>query len=272
MHLAVFAYPFTLSLNDNENLLNLQYPYTLLELIILTHKRMIRKGLLLLTLLLLLVSCNNQQNKKTVESDSVMQIDKSIEFLSLFKTIDPIGLHIYPPSWNRNGDLIKFPFEGKAIDVFKFPYVDNEEIFINIQACKEGNSNIYAIGKFDLNINYYGLIIRQYSQYDESLIQLLLWDKKQKEIIKGLDLANSFGDEGWIFDVESWIKTYKYNSVLEIVSRRKDFIPKADFKSNEDMDSITTDTLWISRLSNSKFITRLENKKDTIKYKLKNWK
>ena len=237
---------------------------------------MMRNVLLFLTIILLLVSCNSRKNNKTdlktIDSDSVLQIDKSKEFLSLFKTIDPNGLHIYPPSWDKNGILIKFPFEGKAIDVFKSPYVDNKKLFINIQACKEGKSNIYAIGKFDININYYGLIIRQYSQYDESLIQLYLWDKKQNKIINGLDLADSFGDAGWIFDVESWITKYRYNNVLEIVSRRKDFIPKADFKSNEDMDSITTDTLWISRLSNSKFITRLENKKDTIKYKLKNWK
>jgi len=229
----------------------------------------------IVTILLTLTACNNKKSQEsqplTVKTDNVKLVDKTTEFLDLFKTVNPKGLHIYPPTWDKNGNLIKTPFEGTPINVDKFSYVDNHEIFLNIQACKEGNSRIYAIGKFEIDNKYWGLLIRQYSQYDESLVQLLLWDKKENKIIKGIDLADSFGDAGWYFDLESWIENFQYNSRLEIVSRRKDYIPKADFTSTEDMDSITTDTLKISRLDNGKFKTRLGNKQDTIKFKLKNW-
>lgn len=229
-----------------------------------------------LIVIVLLTSCGDKRNQNakslTLKPDSVMQVDNATDFLNLFNDIDPEGLHIYPISWDKNGQIIKTPFEGVAIDVQKYSYTDDKKLFINIEACKKGLGNIYAIGKFDINDNYYGLVMRQYSQYEESLIQLMLWDKKHNIIINGLDLADSFGDAGWYFDFESWIKDYQFNGILEIVSRRKDYIPKENFTSKVEMDSITTDTLKISRLSNSKFITRIGNQQDTIKFKLKNWK
>ena len=233
---------------------------------------------IILILIVTFASCTDKKTLKTdstiMKSDSseIKQSDKSIEFLNIFKNIEPQGLHIYPPILDENGEIIKTPHEGVIIDVHKFQYTDNNDIFVNIDACKKGDCNIYAIGKFDINDNYIGLLFRQWSQYSESLIQLMLWDKKGKKIISGLDLADSFGDEGWYFVLESWIKNYQSNGQLEIISRKKDFIPKEEFTSIEDSDSIITDTLRISYLSNSKFITKLYNQPDKTKYKLKNWK
>jgi len=233
--------------------------------------------ILILILIVTFTSCTDQKSLKpdsiTMKFDSsqIKQLDTSTEFLNLFKNIKPQGLHIYPPNWDENGKIIKTPYEGVIIDVHKFQYTDNSDIFVNIEACRKGDCNIYALGKFDINDNYIGLLFRQWSQYSESLIQLMLWDKKEKKIISGLDLADSFGDAGWYFDLESWIKNFQYNGQLEIISRQKDFIPKEEFTSIEDSDSIITDTLRISYLSNSKFITKLYNQPDKTKYKLKNW-
>jgi hypothetical protein len=273
--LAVFAPAFPLSLHDRK--FASRPPKPIASDIMDNNKKNMRNSLIfVVTILLILTACNNKKGQESqplpAKTDSVKLIDKSIEFLDLFKTINPNGLHIYPPTWDSDGKIHKTPFEGNPINIDKFTYVDNEEIFFNLTACKQGLSNIYAVGKFEINNEYFGLIVRQYSQYDESLVQLLLWNKKENKIEKGIDLADSFGDEGWYFDLESWIEKFKYNSTLEIVSRRKDYLPKVDFTSNEDMDSITTDTLKISRLINSKFVTRLGNQQDTIKYQLKNWK
>jgi len=225
----------------------------------------------IVTILLTLTSCNNKKSQEsqtlTAKTDSVKLVDKATEFLDLFKTVNPSGLHIYPPTWDKKGNLNKTPFEGTPINVDKFSYVDNEEIFLNLQACKEGNSHIYAVGKFEINNDYLGLIVRQQSQYDESLVQLLLWDKKQNKIVKGIDLADSFGDEGWYFDTESWIREYKTNSTLKIVTRRKDSEFDEEFKNKTYIDSLKTNVF-----TNGKFIETLNELSDTANFKLKEWK
>jgi len=227
--------------------------------------------ILIMTTLLTLTACNNKKSQEsrisTTKTDSVKLVDKGTEFLNLFKTVNPKGLHIYPLTWDKKCDLNKTPFEGSPINVDKFSYVNNEEIFINLSACKEGRSHIYAIGKFDINNEYYGLIIRQYSQYDESLIQLLLWDKKHNQILKGIDLADSFGDEGWVFDTESWISEYKINSTLKIVTRRKDSEFVDDFKNRT-----FTDTLKTNVFVKGKFVESKNDLSDTVNFKLKEWK
>jgi len=223
------------------------------------------------TILLTLTSCNNKKSQEsqplTAKTDSVKLVDKATEFLDLFKTVNPNGLHIYPPTWDKKGNLNKTPFEGTPINVDKFSYVNDEEIFINLPAYKEGLSHIYAIGKFEINSEYCGLIIRQYSQYDESLVQLLLWDKKQNKILKGIDLADSFGDEGWFFDTESWISEYKTNSTLKIVTRRKDSEFDEDFKNRTFTDSLKTNVF-----TDGKFVETQNDLSDTVNFKLKEWK
>ena len=223
------------------------------------------------TTLLTLTACNNKKSQEsqplTAETDSVKIVDKATEFLDLFKTINPNGLHIYPPTWDKKGNLNKTPFEGTPINVDKFSYVNNEEIFINLPAYKEGLSHIYAIGKFEINSEYWGLIVRQYSQYDESLVQLLLWDKKQNKILKGIDLADSFGDEGWFFDTESWIREYKTNSTLKIVTRRKDSEFDEDFKNRTFTDSLKTNVF-----TNGRFVETQNDLSDSVNFKLKEWK
>lgn len=227
--------------------------------------------ILIVTTLLTLTACNNKKSQESqpmsAKTDSIELGDKATEFLNLFKTVNPNGLHIYPPTWDKKGNLNKTPFEGTPINLDKFSYVNNEEIFINLPAYKEGLSHIYAIGKFEINREYWGLIVRQYSQYDESLVQLLLWDKKQNKILKGIDLADSFGDEGWFFDTESWISEYKTNSTLKIVTRRKDSEFDEDFKNRTFTDSLKT-----SVFTNGRFVENQNDLSDTVNFKLKEWK
>ena len=224
----------------------------------------------LLLVVFFATSCNakRQHNPEstTQKIDNAVSSEKMAEFLSLFKTIDPKGLHVYPPTWNKNGKLNSTPFEGVIIDVDKYPYTDNKDIFINIQACKSGISHIYAVAKFDIDTKYIGLIIRQYSQYDESLLQLLLWDKNQKKIVKGIELADSFGDEGWYFDTESWIIEYKVDSILKVVTWRKDSEFDDDFKNKTFNDS-----LKIIIFKSGRFIETLGDLSDTINFQLKEW-
>jgi len=234
-------------------------------------KKMRNLLLCVVTILLTLTSCNSKKSQDkeslTAKTDSVIVVDKATEFLDLFKTVNPNGLHIYPPTWNSKGNLNKTPFEGTPINVNKFSYLDNNEIFPNIQACKLGNSHIYAIGKFEIDNKYWALLVRQYSQYDESLVKLLLWNEKENKIINGIDLADSFGDEGWFFDTESWIQKHEVNSTLKIVTRRKDSEFDEDFKSRTYTDSLKTNVF-----TNGKFVETINDLSDTVNFKLKEWK
>jgi hypothetical protein len=223
------------------------------------------------------VFCSNQNSQNADQSKKLLQKlanpnDNSSEFLELFKNINPVDLHVFPPTWDKKGKIIDSPYIGIPIDAKKYSFVNDEDIFINIQACKEGNSNIYAIGKFEINDKYTGLLVRQFSQYDESLVQIVLWNKSEKKIYKGMNLADAFGDEGWYFDLESWIKEYKFNSQLSIITRKKDYTPKEDQLTGQLDNSVITDTLKIHVFSNGTFKPDYEKQSDTIKYKLKNWR
>lgn len=214
----------------------------------------------------LLFSCDTSQLRNTNDT-----IDKSESFLSIFKDIDAKNKHFYSSFNDENGDLIETTFKGIPIDVNKFNFCDNDSFFTNIKAAKKGIDTIHAIAKFEISNQFTGLIFRLRSQYDESLIGLMLWDKNQKKIISSFPLADSFGDAGWYFDKESWITEFEFNKSLKIVSRQKDFVPKEDFIDVNDMDSIITDSLWISHLVNWKFISTNLKKSDTIYFKLKCW-
>lgn len=160
----------------------------------------------------------------------------------------------------RQGGRIQTKFEGQIIDVNKYGYCDNKGIFINIQACKEGLSNIYAIGKFKINEKYLGLIVRQYSQYEESLIQLLLWSIKERKISRGIDLADSFGDGGWFFIKESWISK---TTNLKIITRTKEF----EYVDSNKLKTLS-DSLKVNVFSNEMFIETVLPLSDTINYSL----
>jgi hypothetical protein len=199
-------------------------------------------------------------------NSKAVAFDKFDEFLSLFKEIKPSGLHVYPPKWDRQGKLIQTPFEGTRVDVNNFAFLD-EKVFFNLKACREGQSNIFAIGKFEISDKYIGLITRQHSQNDESLIELMLWEKQANKIIRTFELADSFGDEGWYFDKESWIKEFSFNENLKIVTRRKDCSPNDDFTKFS-----YTDSLQIYQLHERQFVPSSLSLSDTVNYKLKQWK
>lgn len=228
------------------------------------------KRIIYITISLLFVFCTGKRpNEVSHTADSLDSIKNekiktdttSEAFFNLFSDIEPVGFHIYPHECNDTEELAENQFLGKKINVNKFSFCDDKNIFLNIQACKDGYSDIYAIGKFKINDMYIGLIIRQFSQYTESLIQLLLWDIHNERVLKGVDLADAFGDAGWSFDMESWIIDYPD---LKIVTRRKDSEYNEDFTTETFTDSIKT-TLF----RDGRFVVSFNELNDTVKYKLR---
>jgi len=220
-------------------------------------------------------ACHPKQDKKAIKTeikkDSVARPqttnDHSKEFLDLFKDLSPHKLHIYHPDW-IDGEITPSHYRGQKIDLSKYPYFQNCRLSCYIELGDNDEVNVFALGKFQVNDQYMGLIVRQPSQYEEILIQLFFWDKKEKRVLDGLTLADGFGDEGWRFDTESWITEFEFNKKMTIVSRKKD----SDINvQNENATTVVRDTLWINRFDGKKFNTELGRTKDTVHYKLRAW-
>ncbi len=80
----------------------------------------------------------------------------------------------------------------------------------------------YALYKFDYSTNYKAYIIREPSQYYSTRINLYLYDKKEKEMLSGVELADSFGDEGWSFDSYTCLLDLNNDKYLDIITFRVD--------------------------------------------------
>jgi hypothetical protein len=203
----------------------------------------------------------------SVKSDHRDITDNSGQFLKLFKDLDPINLHVY---FERDKKTV-ISCQGVPIDLNKFSYLNDSTIFFSIKPAQKGLCHIFAVGKFKISEKYSGLILRQWSQYEESLVELVLWDNQEQKILKGIELADSFGDAGWIFDKESWITYFQFNKKIEILTRQKDF--EAIFQDNsiKIIDSTKTDQIWLTTFEESRFVTKKVKEVDPGRFTLKNW-
>lgn len=171
------------------------------------------------------LSCSNLKDNKTTTQTAAK--DSSDFFLDLFVDINPDNLHIYSPCGKTDGNK----FGGKLIDrqfynFFKFNK-DNKEFIENISQ----DSNLYHLFncyKFPLTADRLGLLVRIPSQYTESAICLYIWDNKNKKIIGAQTMTDGYGDEGWYFVRDAWLKDVNKDNQIDIITRQKD--------SNQDID------------------------------------
>lgn len=202
---------------------------------------------------------DNTEQTASTEREDVQPVDNSEKFLSLFKEFEPSIIHIYAPSL-PGVEPIDSLFNGQQIDVTEFEYPNNEGILRN----RRGLSKIFAVGKFEIDENTLALLFRELNQHSDQVIQLTFWDKSKKEIIKGTDLAELYGDDfGWYFDKESWIN-YKPGTNLEIITRRKD----THYDDGLDLTA-ETDSLFKQVCNNRSFIQVGIIISDTVRYPLK---
>jgi hypothetical protein len=208
------------------------------------------KKITVIILTLVLLSCTK---KSTENQEKVINPNKGIEqkaqdspkrntseFLAEFKTIESTELHVYSRENDKNRDPNKTPFKGNIIHVNNYKLFEDNTLFENLDLYKDGSYHLYAVGKFEINENYTALIIRQYSEYDESLLQLVLWDKKKEEIKKGIDLSDSWGDADFRFIKESWIYRQSNEPKIKIITRKKVGQLTDEFEKEETTDSLKT--------------------------------
>lgn len=219
------------------------------------------KRLILMTfsgLIFIMTSCTSNSNMQPSKTKT------NLDLLALFEDINGDNLHVWAKSDKTNGDK----FQGKQIDTIYFPlfgnYMDSYKQYYTdpkTNITKYSGYYLFASYKFTIDNSFTGLILRVPSQYEESAIDLWIYDIKNDKLIKSVELADGFGDENWYFNKESWIR--KTNDGLIIINR------KIEHEINETtlVDSIISDRFEFNKILSNKIVKldTIEINKDDFK-------
>jgi hypothetical protein len=171
--------------------------------------------ILFLTILILtLYGCNSdietnqEQNnlKQLIDNTEDKKSIKINEFMELFEEIDFDTLHAFS-FLDTDNRFIKY--QGKKIDIKYSALFENTEIADIIERSEQEafgkDYDVFGCYKFKIKDNIQGLIVRRYGQYAANRVDLCLWDDSIKKIISNIELAISYGDDGYSTNTESWI-------------------------------------------------------------------
>jgi hypothetical protein len=197
-------------------------------------------------LLTSIICCKSKNDLKSEDSGNISS------FLELFKKTDINGLQVYSLCDKPNGKK----FQGVEIDSAYYPLLGD-------YMKKQSNYlKLFAVSKFIINDNFFGLILRVPSQYDESALDLWLYDSKNKRLFHSIELADGFGDENWYFNKDSWFVSN--STSFDIISR------KIEHEINEEtmVDSIISDKIDYYSFNTNRFINIDTVALDITKFKL----
>lgn len=219
------------------------------------------KTLQLLTIILFaLASCTNKQSKsKALAAEK----DSANIFLNTFQDISVDTLHVY----SQFGVNKETKFQGKKIDKSFYHYFAfDKSLTYELKDDNGPKDNIYSCYKLKLSDSKTGLVVRTPSKYDETAIDLFVWDNATKRIESKETLSDSFGDEGCFFAQDAWITDMNKDGKLDIVKRKKDH--------SVDLDNPTTvsntDSIAVFLLKDNKF-QKSTLQIDKNKFQLQHW-
>ena len=223
------------------------------------RRNIMKQLLFILSIILLLDSCANQDSKSVVYVNPRLP-DSTTLLIGLFPEIDANDLHIYTP----NDTVAADKFQGKQISSKFYKFLKFEYNINPVLA--DTFYHLYSCFQYKMGDSKTGLIIRRPSQYSESAIDLYTWDNLQKKVVNVINLADAFGDEGWYFIQDAWLKDLNNDKNLDIITRRKDI--------DRDLDDTTkvsrTDSIFV-HLNNGTSFKMANFKLDTSKLILKYW-
>lgn len=125
-------------------------------------------------------------------------------------------MHIYSP----NPSLKTDKFQGRQIAASYNRYLLFDKIhYLNTVDTLD---HLFSCFQFKMPDGKIGLIVRRPSQYTESAIDLFTWDIAQKRVVDVTNLADAFGDAGWYFVQDAWLKDVNNDKNPDFIIRRKD--------------------------------------------------
>ena len=218
--------------------------------------------LLLIVIVSLNTNCAKQTNSNKQYSKNAEEIEKKsityTDLLKLFKEISLNELHVWAVNDKSEGnkyngnkiDTLFFPLFGEYMTPYKSYYRNPET-----QLIMYSGYDLFASYKFPINNHLTALILRVPSQYEESAISIWIYNSKLNCLTKSIVLADSFGDENWYFNMDSWIE--KRNDSIWVITRQLDH----EINENTSVDSIISDKFKFYRFESENFV-----KVDTIEF------
>ncbi len=191
---------------------------------------------ILIVVFIWLCSCssNNVSAVDKLEDSTHQKTDSTALLLSKFETVEPHDIHIYSTGLESK----TYKFKGEKIDP-RFYYLFRQDRN-PANPFKDSNSNIFACFKLKLSNEKEGLILRRPSQYEESAIDLYSWNKSNNKLAFVENLTDAFGDAGWYFVQDAWIKDINGDNFLDIIKRYKEIDEDLDNPENINRkDSLT---------------------------------
>ena len=215
---------------------------------------------------MIVYSCNNQKNKlsTTVESDSIQKnqlnsipVNKLKLLINLYKEI--------------NFDTLKVISESKKYEGIDIP----RKLAILFSKDLEPSKNnkvswYYACYKFKIDSIKIGLITRTPSEYYSSSIKIFIFNTINNKIENSFELAESVGDAGANWIVDSWLIKQKniliYRQILETWDHNADdsSYNQIDSKYYYDLIQLKNnkfDTLLVPNLKLEKIFKKLNTNK-----------
>jgi hypothetical protein len=201
-------------------------------------------------ILFIIILLSNCEIKKT-ENKYEKIITNKFEIISkYFKDTVFECLYVYPDS---KFEEQKFYYKGSKLDSNAVNLLP--ESIRKSNTWKEGFNGVYA---FKLEEGIIGLIARVPSTYDNSKIELWIYDLKKDSIINSIKLADIFGDAG---DFES-IKSYLHRDVNEL-KLLKVILNKYDHSVYDEKDTVVDQSLAFI-LSSIKYSSESIISKDSV--------
>ena len=205
-------------------------------------------------LLLIICSCNKKQStnlnihKEKKEEASHAQKSQSIEnidsLLSNFVFNDKKDILI---GGNEQIDVNPIYIGDRIIDSTYYNFfnqVYQKKGYLAFLFSKTNNLHSYQY--FKLSQEKLGLTVIQLGRYDYSVIDLVIYDTKLKQFVDIINLADDWGDAGYIFTKKSRIIDINQDGNLDIISWEREFSPSGEIEKDwVNTKGILTDSTYI---------------------------
>ena len=169
-------------------------------------------------ILFLLASCSNKTATDAVKSENPSSVHSKLD---LFKDLILDTFYVYSGALHEDN----YPFKGTPMDSSQIYFLP-----LDIRSSFDYNKDFGACYKFPLCKSKIGLIARVFGIYESSAIKLFVFDIEKDSVVKYVDLANTWGDEGYAEVYSSGIFKDKENNLMILVYQFASY----DHRANDD--------------------------------------
>ena len=162
----------------------------------------------------------------------------SQELFNQFLDIPADTIHVF---FDSKDQPIKEPFTGRLMDTSFFKLLNGANL---LRPFDPESDRLFSCFRFAMGHDRTGFLVRVPSQYEESAVDLFVWNNVDNRFESRHELSDGFGDEGWHFNQESWILDLNHDGTLDIVTRKIE-VDAEDSSAKGNRTNSRTDSLFL---------------------------